>query len=205
MGYIINNPDVILELTLDHLYLVTVALVIATLLALPVSLLLHRNRRLATPTMGVLGILYTVPSIALLILLIPPFGLGQTTVIVALVVYAQIILVRNILAGLDGVPAIMLEAATAMGMNDRQRWLRVQLPLALPVILAGVRLAAVVCTAIATIGAKFAAGGLGTLLFDGIAQGRYDKIVAGSIMVALLALGLNYLLLWLERRYEVPA
>jgi len=200
--YIFENPDVIVARTLEHLYMVVVALLLATLLALPVSLLLYRNRRLTTPVLGVLGILYTIPSIALLILLIPPFGLGRTTVIVALVIYAQILLVRNILAGLQGVPPFLLEAAAGMGMSSWQRWRRVQLPLAMPVIIAGVRLAAVVCVAIATIGAKFAAGGLGTLLFDGIAQNRYDKIVAGAIMVSLLALTLNYLPLAVERRYD---
>lgn len=202
MRYIFENPDVIVARTLEHLYMVVVALLLATLLALPVSLLLYRNRRLTTPVLGVLGILYTIPSIALLILLIPPFGLGRTTVIVALVIYAQILLVRNILAGLQGVPPFLLEAAAGMGMSSWQRWRRVQLPLAMPVIIAGVRLAAVVCVAIATIGAKFAAGGLGTLLFDGIAQNRYDKIVAGAIMVSLLALTLNYLPLAVERRYD---
>lgn len=202
MRYIFENPDVIVARTLEHLYMVVVALLLATLLALPVSLLLYRNRRLTTPVLGVLGILYTIPSIALLILLIPPFGLGRTTVIVALVIYAQILLVRNILAGLQGVPPFLLEAASGMGMSSWQRWRRVQLPLAMPVIIAGVRLAAVVCVAIATIGAKFAAGGLGTLLFDGIAQNRYDKIVAGAIMVSLLALTLNYLPLAVERRYD---
>lgn len=202
MRYIFENPDVIVARTLEHLYMVVVALLLATLLALPVSLLLYRNRRLTTPVLGVLGILYTIPSIALLILLIPPFGLGRTTVIVALVIYAQILLVRNILAGLEGVPPFLLEAAAGMGMSSWQRWRRVQLPLAMPVIIAGVRLAAVVCVAIATIGAKFAAGGLGTLLFDGIAQNRYDKIVAGAIMVSLLALTLNYLPLAVERRYD---
>jgi osmoprotectant transport system permease protein len=122
---------------------------------------------------------------------------------VALVIYSQIILARNMVAGLKGVPAPILEAATGMGMNGWQRWRLVELPLALPVILAGIRLAAVVCVAIATIGAKFGAGGLGTLLFDGIAQNRYDKIVAGSLGVALLAFALNWLLLAAERSMAI--
>ena len=97
----------------------------------------------------------------------------------------------------------MLEAARGIGMNGWQRWWRVQLPLAMPVILAGVRLATIVAIAIATIGAKFGAGGLGTLLFDGIAQNRYDKILGGALVVALLTLGLNYLLLALEDYFTV--
>jgi osmoprotectant transport system permease protein len=204
MAYFFNNPEIILRLTGAHLYMTGMALLIATLIALPLSALLLRYERLASPTLGVLGGFYTIPSIALLILLLPVFGLGQTSVIVALIIYCQIILVRNMVAGLKGVPAPIMEAAQGMGMNGWQRWSRVQLPLALPVILAGMRIAAVVAVAIATIGAKFGAGGLGTLLFDGIAQNRYDKIVAGSLGVALLAFALNGLLLAAERRFVDP-
>ena len=203
MTYILTNPTIILRLIGQHLSMTITALVIATLLAVPLGVVLVRYPRWATPVMGVLGILYTVPSIALLILLLPLFGLNRTTVVVALIIYTQIILVRNTVVGLQGVPAEVLEAATGLGMNGWQRWWRVQLPLALPVILAGLRIAAVVSVAIATIGAKFAAGGLGTLLFDGIAQNRYDKIVAGSVVVAVLAFALNGLLLGTERYFDV--
>lgn len=203
MRYLINNPDKVLELLGEHLVMAGTALFISVLIALPLSVLLAKWPKLATVVMGGLGALYTIPSIALLILLLPIFGLNQTSVIVALVIYTQIILVRNVVAGLNGVPPAMLEAAKGMGMNGWQRWLRVQLPLAMPVILAGVRLAMVVAIAIATIGAKFGAGGLGTLLFEGIAQNRYDKILAGSLVVAVTALAANYLLLLLEARFTV--
>lgn len=202
MGYIVQNPDVILRLTGEHLFMTVMALLIATLIALPLSLLLAPRERLASVTLGVLGVFYTIPSIALLIMLLPLFGLNQRSVIVALVIYTQIILVRNMVIGLRGVPASTLEAALGMGMNGRQRWTRVQIPLALPVIVAGMRIAAVVAVSIATIGAKFGAGGLGTLLFDGIAQNRYDKIVAGSVSVAALALALNWLLLAAENYFD---
>jgi len=203
MKYIVNHPDVVLPLLQEHLIMTGLALLISVAIALPLSVLLTRRPRLATGVMGVLGAFYTIPSIALLILLLPIFGLNQRSVIVALVIYTQIILVRNMVTGLKGVSPIMLEAASGMGMNGWQRWRRVQLPLALPVILAGVRLAMIVAIAIATIGAKFGAGGLGTLLFDGIAQNRYDKILAGSLVVAGLALLVNYLLLALEEYFTV--
>ncbi len=203
MNYVINNPEVIWGLLQEHLFMAGTALLISLLIALPLSILLARLPRLATVVMGILGALYTIPSIALLILLLPIFGLNQNSVIVALVIYTQIILVRNMVVGLRGVPPTMLEAAKGMGMNSWQRWWRVQLPLALPVILAGVRLATIVAVAIATIGAKFGAGGLGTLLFDGIAQNRYDKILGGSLVVAGLALFLNYLLLALEDYFTI--
>lgn len=195
MSYIINNLDVILELTAEHLFMTVTALFISICVALPLSMVLLRSERLTAVVLGFLGILYTIPSIALLILLLPIFGLNQRSVIVALVIYTQIILVRNMVAGLKEVPPVTLEAAHGVGMNGRQRWYRVQIPLALPVILAGVRIATVVAIAIATIGAKFGAGGLGTLLFDGIAQNRYDKIVAGAVVVALLAMIMNWLLM----------
>jgi len=202
MDYVIHNPDILLQLIEEHLFMVIFALLLSLIIALPLSLLLLRIPRIATVVLGVLGILYTIPSIALLILLLPFFGLNSNSVIVALVIYTQIILVRNMVAGLQGVPAIMLEAAKGMGMTPWQRWWQVQFPLALPVILAGVRIATVVAIGIATIGAKFGAGGLGTLLFDGIAQNRYDKIVVGAVIVALLALVLNWLLLTLEHYFE---
>jgi osmoprotectant transport system permease protein len=203
MRYILENPTVVLQLLGEHLAMAGIALCISIVIALPLSVILVRSATLATVVMGILGALYTIPSIALLILLLPIFGLNQRSVIVALVIYTQIILVRNMIAGLKGVPPIMLDAARGMGMNGWQRWQKVQLPLALPVILAGVRLATIVAIAIATIGAKFGAGGLGTLLFDGIAQNRYDKILAGSIVVALLTLIVNFLLRQLEEHFTV--
>jgi osmoprotectant transport system permease protein len=201
MSYIINNPDVIRDLLIQHIRLTGIALVIATAIALPLGLLIYRYRWLAVPVVGTLGILYTIPSLALIILLIPfPFGgLGGRTVIIALVIYAQIILVRNILAGLQSVSPTMIEAARGMGMNAWQTWWRVQFPLALPIIIAGVRIAAVVIIGIAAIGAKFGAGGLGRLLFDGISTNRSDKIWAGAIVVSLLAFAVNGVLLALER------
>ena len=202
MNYLLNNFDTVLALTGEHLTMIGIALLISIVIALPLGVLLVRVPRLATFIVGLLGILYTIPSIALLILLLPIFGLNQRTVIAALVIYTQIILVRNTITGLQGVPAVMLEAARGMGMNGWQRWWRVQFPLALPVILAGVRIATVVAIGIATIGAKFSAGGLGVLLFEGIAQNRYDKIVGGSLVIALLALVLNRLLLTTEAYFD---
>ncbi len=202
MNYLLNNFDTVLALTGEHLTMIGIALLISIVIALPLGVLLARSPRLATFIVGLLGILYTIPSIALLILLLPIFGLNQRTVIAALVIYTQIILVRNTITGLQGVPAVMLEAARGMGMNGWQRWWQVQFPLSLPVILAGVRIATVVAIGIATIGAKFSAGGLGVLLFEGIAQNRYDKIVGGSLVIALLALVLNRLLLVMEAYFD---
>jgi len=200
MSYIFNHPGIVWSLLLAHLGMTLLALAIAVLIALPLALLITRYRWLNLPILGSLGILYTIPSLALIILLIPLFGLNVRSVIVAMVIYSQVILVRSLVVGLQSVQPSVLEAASGMGMNSWQRWWQIQVPLMLPIFLAGLRIAAVVAIAVATIGAKFGAGGLGTLLFEGIAQaGRFGKIWAGAIAVALLAFALNGLLLMLER------
>lgn len=199
MSYILDNPSIIWRLLLEHLQMTVLTLVIATLVALPLALLITRFRWLNVPVLGTLGILYTIPSLALIILLVPIFGLNAASVIVAMVIYTQVILVRSLAVGLQSIKPAILEAARGMGMNLWQRWWQVQVPLILPIFLAGLRVAAIVAIAIATIGAKFGAGGLGTLLFEGIAQaGRYDKIWAGAIVVSLLAFAINGAVLALE-------
>lgn len=203
MDYIFNNPVTVLQLLLQHLFVVGVALGIAILISLPVSLLILRSKRLTNIVIGIFSTFYTIPSIALIILLIPLTGLNEWSVILALIFYVQVILVRNNVAGLNGIDPAIIQAARGMGMNRWEMWWRVQLPLALPVMLAGIRIAAIVAIGIATVGAKFNAGGLGRLLFDGIAQtGRYDKIWAGAIAVAALALAVNLALVALERYFS---
>lgn len=200
MAYLLSHPLDVLHLLGVHVLLTLGALLIAGLIALPLGWLLHQRRGLAAPVLGFLGIIYTIPSIALIIFMIPLFGLNARSVLAALILYCQVILVRNTLAGLDGVSPAVLEAARGMGMSPAQIAFRVQFPLALPVILAGARIAAVTSVAIATIGAKFGAGGGGVLLFDGITQNRSDKIVLGSVLVGLLALALSRGLLFLEKK-----
>jgi osmoprotectant transport system permease protein len=199
VSYLLNHPGLMWQLTQEHLAMVGMTLGTAVVLAVPLALLVHQVRWLALPVMGILSILYTVPSLALIILLVPWLGLNARSVVVAMVIYTQVILVRHFCVGLRSVEPAILEAAKGMGMNLWQRWWQVQVPLMLPIVLAGLRLAAIVAIAIATVGAKFGAGGLGTLLFDGIAQaGRYDKIWAGSLAVGSLALLVNTALLSLE-------
>jgi len=199
MSYILANPGLILELMGQHLEMTLLTLGMAMGIAVPLGLFLHRIPVLAVPVMGLLGLLYTIPSLALIILLVPIFGLSRLAVVVAMVIYSQVILVRHVLVGLDSIKPSLLEAAAGMGMNAWQCWWWIQVPLILPIVLAGVRLAAIVAVAVATVGAKFGAGGLGTLLFEGIAQaGRADKLWAGAIAVGSLALVLNTLLLGLE-------
>ena len=198
MDYLLNNPGIIWALLLQHLQMTVGALAIAMLVAVPLALLVTHVRWLNMPVMGLLGILYTVPSLALIILLVPIFGLNAQSVIVAIVLYTQVVLVRHLAVGLESINPAVLEAARGMGMNGWQRWWRIQTPLVLPIFVAGIRLATIIAIAIATIGAKFNAGGLGALLFEGIQTNRYDKIWIGAIAVALLALAINTALLGLE-------
>jgi osmoprotectant transport system permease protein len=198
MSYILKNPGTVSSLLLEHLQMTGLAVLIAVAIALPLALLVTHYRKLSVLVLGLLGTLYTVPSLALMILLVPIFGLSRESVVVAMIIYTQVILVRNFSVGLQSIDPAILEAARGMGMNSWQRWWQVQVPLILPICLAGVRLATIVAIAIATIGAKFGAGGLGVLLFDGVSQSRNDKIFAGVIAVALLAFVINGVLLALE-------
>jgi osmoprotectant transport system permease protein len=200
MAYLLNHPAEMLRLLLEHLQMTLLTLGIAIAISVPIAVLMQRFSWLRVPIMGLLGIFYTIPSLALIIFWVPVLGLNATSVIAAMVLYTQVILVRNLNTGLESINPAVLEAARGMGMNLWQRWWQVQVPLTLPVFVAGVRISTVVTVAIATIGAKFNAGGLGTLLFEGIQTNRYDKIWAGTIVVSLLAFALNMLLLWLEKR-----
>jgi osmoprotectant transport system permease protein len=187
------------QLFAQHLNLTATALGIALLLSLPLGLLVARWRRGGDAILGVLGVLYTIPSLALLVLLIPFLRLGFRLAVTVLVVYAQLILVRNIAVALRGVDPAVSEAARGMGMSAWQRLVQVELPLALPVIIAGIRIAALSTIAIATVATLVNAGGLGKLLFDGVNQSNYAKIYVGSFCIALLAIGIDQGLRLVER------
>jgi osmoprotectant transport system permease protein len=187
------------QLFAQHLNLTATALGIALLLSLPLGLLVARWRRGGDAILGVLGVLYTIPSLALLVLLIPFLRLGFRLAVTVLVVYAQLILVRNIAVALRGVDPAVSEAARGMGMSAWQRLVQVELPLALPVIIAGIRIAALSTIAIATVATLVNAGGLGKLLFDGVNQSNYAKIYVGSFCIALLAIAIDQGLRLVER------
>jgi osmoprotectant transport system permease protein len=201
--YLLNNFGKVLTLTEQHLIITLTALTIAIAIAIPLGILLARQTRLYTPVMGVLSALYTIPSIALLVVLIPIIGLGFWPTIVALVIYCLAILVRNTVVGIRNVDPAILEAAHGMGLSDWQTLRTVELPLALPVILAGVRIAVISTIAIATVAAFFNAGGLGSLIREGISQDYGDKILAGVIAVSALAIlaemGLRFLVRMSQR------
>lgn len=194
------STESIWQLTLEHLSLTLLSLSVALCIGLPVAIVLARRERLRGPVLALLGAIYTIPSLALFVLLILVFGIGRTPAVIALVAYSQLVIVRNALVGLTDIDPAVLEAARGMGLDSRQRLWRVELPLALPMILAGVRLAAIAIIGIGTIAAFINAGGLGVLLFTGIASGNQAQIVAGSIAVSLVAIAVNGSLRAIEHR-----
>jgi osmoprotectant transport system permease protein len=200
MDYLFDNLPEIAALFGEHLRLTAISLALALLIALPLGVLVARVGWLRGPVLGALGVIYTIPSLSLFVLLIPLFGLGAVPAVIALVAYAQLVLVRNVVVGLTSIDPAVVEAARGMGMSGWQRFARVELPLMLPLLLAGARIATLSIIGIGTIAAFINAGGLGQLLFQGVATGNRDKIVAGALAVSALAIGANILLRLVERR-----
>jgi len=158
-----------------------------------------RRPRVFAATLAVTGALYTIPTLAFLALLIPLVGLGKTNVIIAMVAFSLVIMTRNVATGIRDVPADMVEAAKGMGMSARQVLTRVEFPLALPVIVAGLRIATVTVISVTTVGAYVNAGGLGTLIFNGIATDNAPKIWAGALTACALAVVTDLALAQLEQ------
>lgn len=200
MTYLETHSARVLSLLAAHVELVIAALAVALAVALPLGILATRSKRKAPLLLGTLGAIYTIPSLALLALLVQAVGLGPLPIFIALVAYAQFMLVRNVVAGIEGVDPAIVDAAQGLGMSPRQALFRVELPLAAPVILGGVRIAAVAMIALATLGGYVGAGGLGTLIFTGLALHHNDEIIAGSVVVSALAIAVDFLLRACEKR-----
>jgi osmoprotectant transport system permease protein len=202
MSYAVAHFGDVLQYTGEHLVLVATSLAIALAIALPVGTLVARVPAAGIPVLGVLGAVYTIPSMALLGVLVLLQGLGFWTAVTALAAYAQMILVRNIAAGISGVDRGVVEAARGAGMNAWQVMWQVERPLAMPVIIAGIRVATVSIIGIASVAAWVGAGGLGTLIFAGIDQGNYAKAVTGALAAMTLALAADGLARLAEQRYR---
>jgi osmoprotectant transport system permease protein len=196
----------ILSATLDHIGLVLIAMLIAVAISVPLGMFIVYHKTLRTLALGIASILQTIPSLALFGFLIPiPFigGIGKRTAIVALVLYALLPILRNTHVGLTTIDPAILESAEAMGMTRRQILFRVRFPLALSVILAGIRTATILTIGVATIAAAIGAGGLGSFIFRGVALVNDALLLAGAIPAALLAILADFLLGRMERRLKV--
>ncbi len=194
--------DDILNLTAEHSVLVLIAMACALAIGIPLGILLTRQPPLRRWALGFANVMQTVPSLALFGFLIPLTHIGKPTAIVALVLYALLPILRNTLTGILGVEAAVRESAIAMGMTNRQLLWHVELPLAAPVILAGVRVATVTTIGTATIAAAIGGGGLGVFIFRGIASVDTTQILAGAVPAALLALLSDGGLSWIEKRFS---
>lgn len=194
LEFIAANQDELLRQTIEHLGLTFTAMVIAISLGVPAGILISRFRSLSPSVLGTTGIIQTIPSIALLGLLIPLLGIGTVPAIVALFLYALLPIVRNTFAGIVDVDASVVESARGMGMSPGQILSKVQLPLAMPVIFAGIRTATVINVGIATLAAYIGAGGLGEFIFRGIGLNNINMILAGAVPAAILALILDFIL-----------
>jgi osmoprotectant transport system permease protein len=204
MEFLSRNRVEFVTLTAEHLLLVGASTGIAILVGVPLGVLLTRRAGLRTPVLGLANIFQTIPSLALFGFLIPiPFigGIGARTAIVALVLYALLPIIRNTYTGIQGVDPAVREAGRGMGMSDRQLLFMVEIPLAFGVILAGVRVAAVIGVGVATIAAAIGAGGLGVFIFRGVAMVDNTLIMAGALPAALMALAIDFLLGRLEHKF----
>jgi osmoprotectant transport system permease protein len=192
----------------EHLAIVAVAVLVATAIGVPLGIACVRKGRWGRVVLRVVDVIQTIPSLALFGFLIPlPLigGIGVRTAIVALILYSLLPIVRNTVTGIEGVDPLIREAAMVMGMTDRQRLLGVELPLALPSIFAGLRIATVIAIGVATIGAAVGGGGLGTLIFRGVAMVDSTRILGGAVPAALLALLADLGFGALERRFLTMA
>jgi len=201
--YLVQNHDQVLELTAEHLFLVGISTLLAVLIGIPLGIVSTRWPVWNKPVLGTANIIQTIPSLALFGFLLPVPWLGARAdrlAILALTLYALLPIIRNTYTGIRGVDPAVVEAGRGMGMTDGQLLWQVQLPLALSVILSGVRVAVVVSVGLATIAAAIGAGGLGEFIFRGLAMVNNQLILAGAVPAALLALSADFGLGWLERR-----
>ncbi len=208
ISFLQNNWPELLALTREHIFIVFLSTGLAIFIGLPLGILLTRIKSLQTPVLGFANVMQTMPSLALFGLLIPiPFigGIGARTAVIALALYALLPVIRNTVTGILGIDPKVREAATAMGMTNGQILRMVELPLAMPVILTGIRVAVVISVGVATVAAAVGAGGLGTYIFRGLRQNDNNLLLAGAIASALLALLCDFALGQIEKSFAIGA
>jgi osmoprotectant transport system permease protein len=203
--FIIANIDVIGERTLEHLYVVGVAVALAIVTGVPIGIAITQSERAASTVLYVASIIITIPSIALFGLMIPLLspighGIGYLPAMIAVLLYSQLPIIRNTYTAIKNVDPALREAAKGIGMTPYQRLSQVEIPLAIPIIMAGVRTAVVMNIGVTAIAAYIGAGGLGTFISRGISQTDPRQLIAGALAVSVLAIIADYGLLWVQRR-----
>ena len=202
ISYTTRHYDKLIQAVLEHFEIVGITLLISIALAFVISMLVMEHKRITTWIMRVSSMIYAIPSLALFALLLPVTGLGMQTAILVLVIYNQFILVQSFTDGFTAVEPGVLEAATAMGMTKRQIFRKIRLPLALDTMIAGIHIAIISTIGIATIASTVGAGGLGTILFEGMRTQNVVKIVWGTVLSVAMVLGVNGILKLVEKRIK---
>ncbi|MCI0130255.1 MULTISPECIES: ABC transporter permease [Enterococcaceae] len=198
--FLLENGNELVVKTFEHIYISVIALLLGVIVAVPLGIALTRTNKLANIIIGLASVLQTIPSLALLTMFIPFFGVGKMTAVVALFIYSLLPILRNTYLGIKGVDPNMVDAAKGMGMTDYEQIRLVEVPLALPTIMRGIRLGTVYVIAWATLASYIGGGGLGDLIFSGLNLYKPELIIGGTIPVVLLALISDFLLGLLEKR-----
>ncbi|TXC89383.1 ABC transporter permease [Metabacillus litoralis] len=197
---IVTRQELIFESTIEHLYISFLAIFIAVAISLPLGIYISRKKKVAEFYIGITAVLQTIPSLALFGFLVPLLGIGTPTALVALIVYALLPILRNTYTGITGVDEGIVEAGEGMGMTPRQILWKIQLPLSLPFMMAGIRTATVLTVGVATLATFVGAGGLGDVIWRGLQSWDNSLVLAGAIPVALLALAFDYILKLVEKK-----
>ena len=199
MNYLVENSGMLLNKTLEHLYISIMALILAMIVAIPLCILLSKKEKLSKVSLTIAGILQTIPTLAILALMIPLFGVGKVTAIIALFIYVLLPILNNTIVGVQNIDRNIVEAGRSMGMTNFQLMKDIELPLALPMVLSGIRLSSVYVISWAALASYVGAGGLGDLIFNGLALYEPEMIIVGTILVTLLALIVDLILAQIEK------
>jgi osmoprotectant transport system permease protein len=202
--YVGTNYPTIFKLTIEHLYLVSISVGVAILTGVPIGVLITKDKKLADAILYIASVIITVPSVAMFGLMIPLLslvnrGIGFWPAAIAIFLYSQLPIIRNTYTAINNIDPALREAAKGMGMSDWQRLAKVEIPLAVPVIMAGVRMAVVMNIAVATIAVYIGAGGLGTIINEGITGTNSTKLIVGAVAVSLLAIIADYFFLFIQK------
>lgn len=199
MNYLVENSSMLLNKTLEHLYISIMALILAMIVAIPLGILLSKKEKLSKVSLTIAGILQTIPTLAILALMIPLFGVGKVTAIIALFIYVLLPILNNTIVGVQNIDRNIVEAGRSMGMTNFQLMKDIELPLTLPMVLSGIRLSSVYVISWAALASYVGAGGLGDLIFNGLALYEPEMIIVGTILVTLLALIVDLILAQIEK------
>lgn len=204
IDFLLSRWQTILDLTLEHLLLVLIAMAISIVLGVAVGVLITRSKFLANTILGLASVMMTIPSLALFSLLLPVLGIGTAPAIVGLVAYTQLPIIRNVYIGITTIDPAIIEAARGMGLTERKILRRIQLPLAIPAAMTGIRTAVVMGIGISAIASYIGAGGLGTFIFQGISRTNDQMVLTGAILISLIAILADKYLGQLQHRLVSP-